>query len=530
MHRILSPIHDGLLSEDFSSWYNEHEYNYFKELEENDLRKEAYNVLSSSGPLKEVYPLEEALCAPSNPFTAADKPKIIKLPNRKSLRNMNKCYVLDCEMEKFKGLWERDPYTAEENYCYTEEKARAKAESMGLVQWLQNMDYVSPALEPPKQKSELIKGLLKHSHKMLLTGDSKAGKSFLLEELAVCISYGKPWLGFECVQGNVLYINTEIDPISCWNRFEDIGRAMGITEEEKDRYCRKLFLWTIEGCGETMERFTAKILWYMQKMWQGKHKLKFDTVIIDPIYPLVDGNENDNTDMKNFFRYISIISARTDCSVVYSHHHSKGFAAGKRMIDRGSGSGTFARFPDCFLDVTKLDDTDEMLEKRKDNHTTGWRMEGVSRHFPNLQPVNFWFEYPIHRIDTAGILAKADLEGSTGANLAKSGKRKAGENRKEKFEAAFAMAMSIKSFEDGQPHKVSVAEITAQAGSSGQWVRSCLKDYSLDYVYDKKNSLAWYKSDNIPFEEEAPKATKTASSKGKKAKTTTKKRAQTNKK
>ena len=28
-------------------------------------------------------------------------------------------------MEKFKGLWERDPYTAEENYCYTEEKARA---------------------------------------------------------------------------------------------------------------------------------------------------------------------------------------------------------------------------------------------------------------------------------------------------------------------------------------------------------------------------------------------------------------------
>lgn len=524
MNRILSPIHDGALSGAFNEWYHSKERDYYDELEEIGLRKVPYNILDEELSAK-VYPLEEALCEPNFPDVEAQK--IIKLPNVNSLNDRNKCFVLEHEMEKFKGLWELDPYQAQEDYCHTEKEAKAIAFNIGLEQYRKTVDYISPTLEPPKQRSELIKGILKHGHKMLLTGDSKAGKSFLLEELAVSIAYGKPWLNFECVQGNVLYINTEIDPISCWKRFEDIGRAMGITEEEKADCCRKLFLWTVEGCGETMEIFTAKILWYLKKMWEGAHKLKFDAVIIDPIYPLVDGNENDNTDMKNFFRYISIISARTGASVIYSHHHSKGYAAGKRMIDRGSGSGTFARFPDCFLDVTKLDDTDEMLEKRKDSNTTAWRMEGVSRHFPNLKPVDFWFEYPIHRVDDTGILAKADLEGSNAANLAKSGKRKAGENRKERFEAAFAMAMSIKSFEDGQPHKVSVAEITAQAGSSGQWVRSCLKDYSLDYVYDKKNSLAWYKSDNIPFEEEEAKAVKAATSKGKKAKSTTKKRAQT---
>ena len=40
---------------------------------------------------------------------------------------------------------------------------------------------------------------------MLISGSSKAGKSFLLMELCIAIAEGKPWLGFPCKKGRVLY-------------------------------------------------------------------------------------------------------------------------------------------------------------------------------------------------------------------------------------------------------------------------------------------------------------------------------------
>ena len=54
----------------------------------------------------------------------------------------------------------------------------------------------------------LISGVLRQGHKMLLAGPSKAGKSFALIELALCLASGKPWLGrFECTAGKVMYVN-----------------------------------------------------------------------------------------------------------------------------------------------------------------------------------------------------------------------------------------------------------------------------------------------------------------------------------
>ena len=58
----------------------------------------------------------------------------------------------------------------------------------------------------------LISGVLRQGHKMLLAGPSKAGKSFALIELALCLASGKPWLGrFECTAGKVMYVNLEVD-------------------------------------------------------------------------------------------------------------------------------------------------------------------------------------------------------------------------------------------------------------------------------------------------------------------------------
>ena len=50
------------------------------------------------------------------------------------------------------------------------------------------------------------------------------------------------------------------------------------------------------------------------------------------------------------------------------------------------------------------------LERRIDGvmraagQKTAWRIEGTLREFAGFDPVNVWFDYPIHRIDDSGVL------------------------------------------------------------------------------------------------------------------------------
>lgn len=46
---------------------------------------------------------------------------------------------------------------------------------------------------------------------MMISGASKSGKSFLLMQLAIALSEGGKWLGFQCKKSKVLYVNLEID-------------------------------------------------------------------------------------------------------------------------------------------------------------------------------------------------------------------------------------------------------------------------------------------------------------------------------
>jgi RecA-family ATPase len=108
-------------------------------------------------------------------------------------------------------------------------------------------------------------------------------------------------------------------------------------------------------------------------------------------------------------------------------------------MDRASGSGVFARDPDAQLDMIQLETSDEFMAQNADSlQSTAWRLESSLREFGNFKPVNFWFEYPIHRLDEKGILAKNYAEGDPKSNLEKSGKRnQTPESRKDEFDAAF---------------------------------------------------------------------------------------------
>jgi RecA-family ATPase len=56
----------------------------------------------------------------------------------------------------------------------------------------------------------ILEGIYNQGAKMTVGGDSKAGKTWLLMHLALCIATGRDWLGIKTYQGRILYVSCEL--------------------------------------------------------------------------------------------------------------------------------------------------------------------------------------------------------------------------------------------------------------------------------------------------------------------------------
>ena len=323
------------------------------------------------------------------------------------------------------------------------------------ISWIESLEDELPPVESlasfrdnaPTLPAELIEGILRIGHKMLISGASKAAKSLLLMELAVAFAEGITWLGINVRQGRVLYINLEIDGPSFINRFKEIYEAKGLSGDHLDN----IDIWTLRGHAVPLDKLVGRII----KRMEGKH---YEAVIIDPIYKVITGDENSATDMGAFCNLFDRICNSTGASAIYCHHHSKGAQGAKKAMDRASGSGVFARDPDAQLDIIELVIPDEI---KKSAQGTAWRMEGSLREFPEFTPINFWFRYPLHERDDS--LASLSPEGSQDGNLSKSPKRSTKEGRHESLSTAFELCKEHGTAEvNDMAEYLSVSEKTVQ--------------------------------------------------------------------
>lgn len=331
---------------------------------------------------------------------------------------------------------------------------------------------------PPELPEELIAGILRCGHKMLLSGASKCGKSFLLMQLCIAIAEGRKWLGFQCKQGRVLYINLEIGPNSAINRFSEIYKALGIQYNASNN----LVIWNLRGKALPLDKLAPRLIHKMQNQ-------EYLAVVFDPIYKIITGDENNASEMGQFCNQFDKVCKETGAAAIYCHHHSKGAQGSKRAMDRASGSGVFARDPDAQLDIIELVLTDEVKNNLRDKKTdTAWRMESSLREFPNITPVNFWYSCPIHRVDDTGELAKLPAEGSPEANRAKSGKRQKGEDWRGKLDAAYNLLFPMNEACEGSP-LVKLKELATYYDVSDRTVREWIK--KSDGVYRCEKGLVW---------------------------------------
>ena len=357
------------------------------------------------------------------------------------------------------------------------------ATDIGCASWLEWIDYIEgidddlPALtslndqltDPPELSPELIGGILREGCKMIITGDSKAGKTCLSQNLAVCIAEGLPWLGkFPCEQGKVLYINLEVEPASLFYRFKAMYHAMEMKISEKGG--QNIQLWNLRGFAAPMEKLAPKIIRRCRNT--GPYK----AIIIDPLYKVQQGDENSAEAIMTFCNALDKIAHETGAAIIYDHHHPKGNAR-EKVIDRGAGSGVFSRDADALIDISNLDPGNDAPDLVKSLVKEGERpmvMSFVLRDFKDIDEQKIWFRFPLHYIDEANLLEKCHIEGSSEANFSHAPNRISDDEKRRIVEFAFEMCQK-----DGYARFSEMEEYSEVVGKTLRKYAAELPDFEL---------------------------------------------------
>lgn len=306
------------------------------------------------------------------------------------------------------------------------------------------------------------------------------------------------------------------------HRFKDVYQELGISPYG----LKNIDIWNLRGKSIPMDKLAPKLI-------RRAAKKDYIAIIIDPIYKVITGDENSADQMANFCNQFDKVCTELGCAVIYCHHHSKGAQGGKRAMDRASGSGVFARDPDALIDLIELESSEallvqesnkavcavclkwlkkygkddvpslddlcsekEMLSicrtqikpayeqmlnevarvREKVKNRTAWRIEGTLREFPKFQPLNLWFDYPVHRIDASGVLNDVDPDGETGWKKTwknNFSKKKSSEDKKEERKASVQTAYDACKI-DGE---VTIESMAEYMGVTPKTVRNRLKEH-----------------------------------------------------
>lgn len=295
------------------------------------------------------------------------------------------------------------------------------------------LNFFEQCQNPPQLSPELIGGILREGNKMIITGDSKAGKTCLSQNLAVCIAEGRPWLGkFKCEQGKVLYMNLEVEVASLYYRFIQLYDALGIKLGQIN--ASNIHLWNLRGYALPLDKLADKII-------RRCRNQNYKAIILDPLYKVQQGDENSAEAIIKFCNALDKIAHETGAAIIYDHHHPKGDSGSKKTIDRGAGSGVFARDADAIVDISNLDPGNDASDVVKElmKQERPMELSFVLRDFKDVDPIKVWFKFPVHYVDSENLLENCYVEGSKEANLSKNPNRKSEDEKRAIVEYAFGV-------------------------------------------------------------------------------------------
>ena len=258
------------------------------------------------------------------------------------------------------------------------------------------VDVASFLQEKIETPMELVAGVLHQVSKLVLGGGSKTFKTWTLNDLALSVATGEPWLSFKTKKGRVLFLNFEIQPAFFQQRIRAVADAKRIALQSG-----MIDLWNLRGHAASYRSLFPRI---KEQIKDRKYAL----IVLDPIYKCYgDVDENSAGAVAGLLNDIESLAVETGAAVAFGAHYSKGNQSGKESIDRISGSGVFARDPDSILSFTQHEVQD------------AFTVEMTLRNFAPVQPFVVRWLYPLMRRDES--LNPAKLKKATGRKKEYSG-------------------------------------------------------------------------------------------------------------
>jgi phage/plasmid primase-like uncharacterized protein len=203
-----------------------------------------------------------------------------------------------------------------------------KSRRMIASEWMQ---------EPIEDGDPILNDSFDRGDKLTIIGGSKARKSFFTLQMIIAVAAGKTFLGFIVPQPRrILHVQYEIQPHHFHKRLVRMCRAMGIDPADlEDR------LQIVNARGEGLVGQAA-----VDSIKAHADEMKPDWISADPLYKIIDGDENGNGKggLKETLAMFDVLSRDTgNTAVSYVHHDPKGSSGDKQNTDRGSGGGVLGR-------------------------------------------------------------------------------------------------------------------------------------------------------------------------------------------
>jgi RecA-family ATPase len=378
------------------------------------------------------------------------------------------------------ATWEaaRRPITPEQG-----DDARSSGETGGWT-----FDQLFKPL--PREREELPPVLIENTFRkaavMLIGAAPKVGKSFLGCRMVVAFATGTGLLDFEFAQcERILVVNSEMGKAEYTNRLIDACMGQAVVEEVSKR----VWVANTDAYPELDVIQIADLV--------CSSGFRPDVVLIDPIYPLVFGDENKNDDSRKTLGALKRIASSTGAGVIYMHHFSKGPQDMKEARDRVSGSGVLGRSYAAMWAMTELEPDEDVMRSFGDG-AVAIRFSTDMRSFERSKR-NRNLDFNAVRIggnflrDENGTLDKAPTKES--ARRAKNSSQAAAKERKVEFARRKIKELLDKN--NGEPVPFESAVPATKVSSNTLTNYLCeMQDYKLVKLKvhgkgQKRNHIAW---------------------------------------
>lgn len=298
---------------------------------------------------------------------------------------------------------------------YTEEQiSKFKDKFPGVnfdhLDWLMKVEVVNMSDEIHKEIKEppnIIEGVFKESEKMQITAPAKAGKTFFTIDAVLAIATGTEFLGFKCFPHKVLYVNFEVRKEMFSKRIQIRCRKRGL-----DKIPNNFHALNLRSLKHPTENRRLDLKETTELIIFNAIRNDCNVIVIDPLYKMDIGNENDSDYMGNVLASIDTIAECTKAGIIMIHHFSKSGELYQDSINKSAGSGLIGRDIDVGIAISPLRDTTQITSADREaagvsELAKAYMLEYDFRNQPLREPDRVWFDDTSFILDSAGALAKA---------------------------------------------------------------------------------------------------------------------------